>query len=275
MKYSFATIALLAAVLLVMGCQSANQDNTAQSPPEQEVAEAVPTQEPPTPAPATDEPEPSASVVTGSVISEGAVALPADSTVNVLLYGVSQAGVAVVSDHSIATQGQLPATYALAYDPATIDQDILYTVHADVKDTAGNLLFVSTGLFPVITFGNPTAGVEVAVHQLTTPPGEEPPPGTPPVVTVTLNPYEAEAGQKVDVYTHATATDGAGVVSLELWVDDEITSEWSSTTPEGEPWIHHTFVLRDVETGEYKIRVKAIDNQGDEGWSADEWLKVE
>lgn len=278
MKFPYIMIALLAAVFLVAGCQT-SQNDAAQVPAEQEVvegeaAEPVPTRVPPTAPPPTAEPEASAPVVTGAITTEGAVALPEGSTIGVQLYGVSTAGVTLMSDQSISTQGQLPAAFVLAYNEADIDENILYTVHADVKDTAGNLLFVSTGLFPVITFGNPTSEIAVVVYPITTPPGEEPAPGTPPVVTVTLNPSEAAAGDTVDVYTHATATDGAGVVKLELYIDDEMTSEWNSPDPAGVPYTHQTFTLRDVKTGEYKIRVKAIDSQGDEGWSADEKLTV-
>jgi putative lipoprotein len=275
MKFPYVMIALIAAVLLVTGCQSADQNDAAQEPVEQEAAQEVPTREPPTAAPPTAEPEVAAPVVTGAVTTAGAVALPEGATISVKLFGVSTAGVTLVSDQSISTQGQLPAAFVLAYNEADIDPNHLYTVHAEIKDTAGNLLFVSTGLFPVITFGNPTTEIRVEVFPITTPPGEEPAPGTPPVVTATLNPYEAAAGDTVDVYTHATATDGAGIVKLELYIDDEMTSEWNSDSPEGVPYTHQTFTLRDVQTGEYVIRVKAIDTQGDEGWSADEKLTVE
>jgi|GEM_PF-2523489 len=265
MRRLFTITLVLVAAFVLVACQQAESTEApvpTAAPPTQAEAEAVPTE---VPAPA----------VTGTVTYLQRIALSPDSTVSVILYDVSRAGVSVVNEQQITNPGQVPIAFTLPYEPATIDPGHLYTVHAEIQDGTGSAIFVSTGIYPVITFDNPTQDVEVTVYPVSVvPPGEEPAPGTPPVVTVTLNPYEAEAGQDVDVYVHATATDGSGITKLELYVGDESTAEWTSETPEGEPWIHNTFVLRSVTPGDYEIRVKAIDSQGDEAWAETEKLTV-
>ena len=48
-------------------------------------------------------------------------------------------------------------------------------------------------------------------------------------------------------------------------------SSWDSPDPNGVPYTHHTFTWRDPSPpGDYFIRVKAVDKDGQEGWSKNE-----
>lgn len=92
----------------------------------------------------------------------------------------------------------------------------------------------------------------------------------PPTVGITLNPKEAQyEGKKVDVYVNAT--DNPHIVRLELQINSEVISSWDSPDPNGVPYTHHTFTWRDPSPpGDYFIRVKAVDKDGQEGWSKNE-----
>jgi hypothetical protein len=97
--------------------------------------------------------------------------------------------------------------------------------------------------------------------------------GTPPTVTISVYPSKALIGDKVDIYTHAF--DSPGVTKLELYHNDEKTEqEWTSPEPEGVPYLHYTFVYRDAEEGNHEFKVKAIDTDGNEGWSDVKIVKV-
>ena len=54
--------------------------------------------------------------------------------------------------------------YAVEYDPAAVQEGALYSIGARITDGAGNLLFVSTTVIPVITQGNPAENVEILVE---------------------------------------------------------------------------------------------------------------
>lgn len=96
----------------------------------------------------------------------------------------------------------------------------------------------------------------------------------PPTVGITLNPKEAQyENKKVDIYVNAT--DNPHIVRLELQIDSEVISSWDSPDPNGVPWTHHTFTWREPSPpGDYFIRVKAVDKDGQEGWSANEEYEI-
>lgn len=105
------------------------------------------------------------SMVTGQVTYLQRVALSPSAVVDVTLADVSRADApaVVIATQRIETLGrQVPFAFALAYDPARIDQRFTYAVSARISD-AGRLLFVSTRRYAVITGGSPQADVEIVV----------------------------------------------------------------------------------------------------------------
>ncbi len=112
---------------------------------------------PPAPAPAT--------AVTGTVTYLQRSALPPDAIVAVSLADVSRADTptVVIASQTIPTNGsQVPFPFALAYDPAKIDATHSYAVSARIT-SGGQLLFISTSAYRVITRGNPLT-VEIVVQ---------------------------------------------------------------------------------------------------------------
>jgi putative lipoprotein len=70
----------------------------------------------------------------------------------------------IISTRTVETKGrQVPISFVLPYDPTKIDQTHRYAVRATIKD-GDQLLFTSTQVYPVITNGSPTRGVEIIVE---------------------------------------------------------------------------------------------------------------
>lgn len=95
--------------------------------------------------------------VTGTVTYRERIALPPAAVVKVQLVDVSRADApaVVLGEQSIETAGrQVPFSFAVAYDPAVIDERMSYAVQARIE-AGGRLLFVSDRRYAVITGGNP------------------------------------------------------------------------------------------------------------------------
>lgn len=106
--------------------------------------------------------------VTGSVSYMVRMALPEDAIVTVSIHNKQLADappeMTLLGEQVIPTQGsQAPIAYSVEYDPTAVQEGALYSVGARITDGAGNLLFVSTTVIPVITNGNPTENVEIIV----------------------------------------------------------------------------------------------------------------
>ena len=104
--------------------------------------------------------------VTGTVSYRQRIALPEDAVVTVRIEDVSlaDAPAKVMGEQVIHPEGnQVPIAYAVAYDPAEIDDRNSYTVRARIEDGAGKLLFISDTHTAVITRDNPTQDVEIVV----------------------------------------------------------------------------------------------------------------
>jgi putative lipoprotein len=104
--------------------------------------------------------------VTGTVTYLVRSALPPTAVIEVVLQDVSKmdAPAVTISSQRIEASGrQVPFPYALKYDPAQIDEKNTYAVRATIKD-GDLLLFTSTQVYPVITKGAPTRGVEITVE---------------------------------------------------------------------------------------------------------------
>jgi putative lipoprotein len=94
------------------------------------------------------------------------MALPPTAVIEVQLQDISQTDVPaeVINTRMIEADGrQVPIPYVLPYDRATIDPAHRYAVRATIKD-GDQLLFTSTQVYPVITNGAPTRGVEIIVE---------------------------------------------------------------------------------------------------------------
>jgi uncharacterized lipoprotein YbaY len=104
--------------------------------------------------------------VTGTVTYLQRSALPPTAVIEVVLQDVSRMDVPAetISSQRIEANGkQVPFPYELKYDPAQIDERNTYAVRATIKD-GDQLLFTSTQIYPVITHGAPTSGVEIIVE---------------------------------------------------------------------------------------------------------------
>lgn len=104
--------------------------------------------------------------VTGTVTYRERIALPPNAVIHVSLQDVSRAGAPaiILGEQSIPANGaQVPIPFAIAYDPAAIDERFTYSVRARIT-VDGQLAFTSTTATLVITRGNPTQ-VEIVVER--------------------------------------------------------------------------------------------------------------
>ncbi len=111
-----------------------------------------------------NQPAPNASV-TGNVVYRQRIALPPSATVEVKLLDVSRADAPAITiaEQTIITNGkQVPIPFTLPYNPAQINPRSTYAVQARIL-IDGQLRWISTSRYAVITQGNPT-NLEVLVQ---------------------------------------------------------------------------------------------------------------
>ncbi|WOD38395.1 YbaY family lipoprotein [Nodosilinea sp. E11] len=102
--------------------------------------------------------------VTGTVTYLPRIAMPPNAVLDVTLVDVSRAGapaIVLASQSTVFGERQVPIPFELVYDPAQIDSRFTYAVQARIM-VEGQLRFISTRRFAVITQGNPT-NLEVRV----------------------------------------------------------------------------------------------------------------
>lgn len=102
--------------------------------------------------------------VTGTVTYRPRIALPPNAVLEVQLVDVSRADAPAITlaSQSIVTGGrQVPIPFELIYNPDPIDPRMTYAVQARIT-IDGELQFINTRRFPVISQGNPNQ-VEVVV----------------------------------------------------------------------------------------------------------------
>jgi uncharacterized lipoprotein YbaY len=102
--------------------------------------------------------------VTGTVFYRPRIALPPNAVIEISLVDVSRAdapAVTVATQQSLVGQ-QIPFPFTLIYDPGDIDSRFAYGIQARIT-VDGELQFVTTSNFPVITADNPTTDVAVEV----------------------------------------------------------------------------------------------------------------
>jgi putative lipoprotein len=117
--------------------------------------------------PPADQPSVVASV-TGTLTYREKVALPSTAIAYVRLFDVTLGNVptALIGEQTIVNPGQVPIPFDVKYDSGRIDQNHVYAIKASIEDGSGNMLFVTTRNYLVITQGQPTTGVEVILERI-------------------------------------------------------------------------------------------------------------
>ncbi len=126
----------------------------------------VPDASGPTPAAQDEEPGVPTGVLTGTVTYLQRVALPPGSVIEVQLQDVSRADVAaeVIASQTITTAGEnVPIPFLLSYDPLQIDSLNEYALSVRIH-VEGQLQWINTERYAVLTRGAPITGVEVMVQ---------------------------------------------------------------------------------------------------------------
>jgi len=103
--------------------------------------------------------------VVGNVVAAEDSVLPEGATAQVTLSDVSLQDVAakVIGERVIENPGQFPFPYVVTYNAEDIDQKNTYAVGVRITDSDGNLIYISTSAYNVITHGNPSQ-VDVMVE---------------------------------------------------------------------------------------------------------------
>ncbi|MBE9066411.1 YbaY family lipoprotein [Leptolyngbya cf. ectocarpi LEGE 11479] len=115
-----------------------------------------------------DVPQQTDETITGTVSYRPRIALPSDAVIDISLVDVSRADAPTItlSSQKIVSGGrQVPFPFTLLYDPEQISPGLSYAVQSRIT-IDGDLKFVTTTQFPVITNGHPNE-VEVQVEPTT------------------------------------------------------------------------------------------------------------
>jgi heat shock protein HslJ/uncharacterized lipoprotein YbaY len=109
--------------------------------------------------------------VTGAIVYLQRIALPPDAMVTVTIRNAQLADappeMTTLATTAFTTDGaQVPLPYEVFYSEADVQEGALYSIGATIRSSAGDLLFTSTQVTPVITNGNPTENVEIMVSQV-------------------------------------------------------------------------------------------------------------
>ena len=105
------------------------------------------------------------SAITGTVSYLPRIALPPNAAVEVSLVDVSRAdapAITLASTQVVSGGRQVPIPFELLYDAGQIDSRFAYAVQSRIT-VDGDLQFINTTRFPVITNGSPTEGVAIQV----------------------------------------------------------------------------------------------------------------
>jgi uncharacterized lipoprotein YbaY len=98
-----------------------------------------------------------AAVVGNVVAAEGSV-LPEGAKAQITLSDVSLQDVAakVIGERVIEKPGQFPFSYVVTYNAEDIDPKNTYAVGVRITDSDGNLIYINTSAYNVITRDNPS-----------------------------------------------------------------------------------------------------------------------
>lgn len=117
-------------------------------------------------APDTTVNTPASGVLTGTVTYLQRIALPPGSVIEVQLQDVSKQDVAaeILARQTITTTGEnVPIPFGLSYDPAQIEERFTYALSVRIT-IDGQLAWLNTERYAVLTNGAPLTGVEVRVQ---------------------------------------------------------------------------------------------------------------
>lgn len=106
--------------------------------------------------------------VTGQVFYRERMALPPNSVVVVKLVEVSRADVKVtlLAEQRIENPASVPVLFQLDYDPDVIDARMSYAVQAQIRNTAGKLLWTTMEHIGVLTRDNPATDIQILVRRV-------------------------------------------------------------------------------------------------------------
>ena len=116
------------------------------------------------PAPEAERAENQATI-TGSVTYRERMALRPGSVVRVTLEDISlaDAPAKILAEQILHPQNQVPIPFSLSYDRAQIQPRHRYALRAQIRTDAGQLLWTTDTVHPVLTQGAPTDTVEIAL----------------------------------------------------------------------------------------------------------------
>ena len=106
-------------------------------------------------------------VVLGTVGFAQPLEIPSGSTLTVQLQDASlpDASATVLSESVITDFSTIPIPFSISYDPMRVETRFTYSISARITDAAGNLIFINTAAYNVITGGNSSV-VDVIVEPI-------------------------------------------------------------------------------------------------------------
>ena len=120
------------------------------------------------------------STITGKVVAPEGSTLPEGAIIEVQVNDVSLADApAKQIGGQIQAITQFPIDFEAPYDATTIDERFSYALRVRISDKDGNLLYINTQAYNIITRDNPTTDVEVLVEPIATPSTETAPTTSP------------------------------------------------------------------------------------------------
>jgi uncharacterized lipoprotein YbaY len=102
----------------------------------------------------------------GTITLHGDSALPSGAVLRIDLIEVARqdAPPGIVTEQHMENPTGAPNAYPLSLEPERIDSKLSYYVAAAIEDSAGAPLYTSTRPTPVLTQGNPSSDVDVALY---------------------------------------------------------------------------------------------------------------
>jgi putative lipoprotein len=104
--------------------------------------------------------------LTGVIAHTHRISIPADYVITIRIEDTTTADAPgkMIAEQVIKNQAvALPMPFAIVYDPRKINPDHMYSLHAEILDNTGKLLYTNVTSVPVLTHGNPTRDVKVTV----------------------------------------------------------------------------------------------------------------
>jgi putative lipoprotein len=110
---------------------------------------------------------PNQAAITGVIAHNHSMEIPVGYTLTVEIEDTTKADSPAksIAQKVVESQGDvLPMPFEVVYDPKKIKPDHSYSVKVMIADSAGEVVYSSSAVVPVITRGNPTQHIEVDVY---------------------------------------------------------------------------------------------------------------